>query len=333
MDTGIQANHPDLQDEDGNTRVQQIDWYAYSDTLEGPLPEQFYSHGEFHGTHVAAIAAGRKNGWAKEAHIYSMNALGSSGARIGDITECFELILAWHRAKSDPTSVHYTGRPTVVNMSWGMTSRSMGLPNPKDIIFRGVTYDGPNWSSERASQDYAEFYDKYGLTNPRRGSYDVALQIPAYDALTEELIQEGCTVCIAAGNRADIGTRDTNHVDYNNRLVYEADSGFDPIYYNRAGSPYAEGALFVAALAPTCPEYFSPANPGYEELSNFSSRGDAVDIIAPGAKIRSASAPYTSITYPIITETFEVRHFVDADNPDIYLQRSESGTSMASLLK
>ena len=333
MDQGVQANHPEFLDDDGNSRVQQINWYDYSDTINGTLPERFYGKGQFHGTHVASTAAGRKNGWAKEAHIYVMNILGQSSARINDINEAFELMLAWHRAKTDPTSPHYTGRPTVINMSWGWSTTSMGLPHPERVVFRGVEYD---WSdflhTNYSTANFAEWYDRFGIAHPDVGvTYNLSYQEPVTDAFVQELIDAGCTVCIAAGNRADINVNDPNDQDYDNRIIYDADSGFDDVFYMRPGSPYSDDALFVANLSNTCPQYWFPSNPGWEEFNPNSTRGSVIDIIAPGSKIRAASEPYTAYNYPIITETFTARHFNDINNPDsLYTEQSLSGTSMAS---
>lgn len=332
MDQGVQPNHPDLLDEDGNSRVQQINWYDYSDTIDGTLPERFYGKGEYHGTHVACTAAGRKNGWAKNAHIYVMNILGQSSARINDIEEAYELMLAWHRDKTNPSSPRYTGRPTVINMSWGYTTSSMGLPNPETIVYRGVEYDYSNFEgSTWSSSSWAEVYDRFGLVPEFNGSYRLSYQVPAIDALTEELVDAGCTVCIAAGNRGDINHSDPSHPDYNNRVIFPASSGEDDIFYMRPGSPYADGAIMVANLSSACPFYNSPDNPGWEELNASSTRGSSIDIIAPGSKIRAGSEPYTSYFAPIQTETFTARHFVDIDNPNsLFTEQSLSGTSMAS---
>ena len=334
MDQGVQANHPELLDDDGNSRVKQINWYDYSDTLNGTLPERFYAKGEFHGTHVASTAAGRKNGWAKEAHIYVMNILGQSGAQISDIHEAFELMLAWHRAKTDPTSPHYTGRPTVINMSWGYTSETRNLPHPERIVFRGVEYDYSDFIGESwTASSFAELYDRFGLVHPDAGfNYSkLSIQVPAVDALTEELVDAGCVVCTAAGNRADINVSDPTHQDYDNRLIYPEDSGHDDIFYMRASSPYSDNSIRVANLSSICPNYFFPINPGWETLTASSSRGQCIDIIAPGTKIRAASEPYTNYHTPIKTETFVVRHFSDINNPDsLYTEQSITGTSMAS---
>ena len=327
MDSGVQVNHPDLLDADGNTRVQQIDWYSYSDTLNGTLPAKFYTDPQDHGTHVACTAAGRKNGWAKEAHIYPMHVLGNGA--LTDMSVAFELMLAWHRAKTDPTSPHYTGRPTVINMSWGYHSKEMGLPNPDRIHFRGVDYPGPDWTEYRVTQTFAEYYDLYGLT--KSDPYDISVQVPEIDALTEELVDAGATICIASGNRGDIMVKDPNHQDYNNRLEWD-DPDIDDMHYMRPCSPFAEGAIYVANLSSVCRnlQLDSEDLPTSEMLSSSSGRGQAIDIIAPGTKIRAGMPEWTT-TVSIKPETFTARHYVDIDNPDpMHTEKSWSGTSMAS---
>ena len=121
VDSGIQADHPEFQDADGVSRVQQINWFTASG-VSGTMPTAHYTDYHGHGTHVAGTAAGKTYGWAKNAKIFSikLNGLqGSSDPNVGiSVADMADVIIGWHNAKPvDPT----TGvkRPTVVNHSWG----------------------------------------------------------------------------------------------------------------------------------------------------------------------------------------------------------------------
>lgn len=134
QDSGIQADHPEWNDKDGNSRLQQIDWYTESG-ISGTQDANFYSDYSGHGTHVAGIAAGKTYGWAKNARIYSQKLETLKGA--GDTStgvstvDAFDMIRIWHNNKTN-------GRPTVVNMSWGSSYGFSGTPE-------GGNYRGTDW--------------------------------------------------------------------------------------------------------------------------------------------------------------------------------------------
>ena len=68
MDTGIVVGHPEFNDLSSNTtsRINQIAW-------GGTQGGSFYTDPDGHGTHCAGIAAGRTQGWARDAQIYSFH--------------------------------------------------------------------------------------------------------------------------------------------------------------------------------------------------------------------------------------------------------------------
>ena len=130
MDTGIVPNHPEFQDKNGTSRVQQIDWYSVAG-VAGTMPSAFYTDTNGHGTAVAATTAGKTFGWAKNAKIYVMNTLGAAGTTI-DATTAFDLMTKFHQNKPIDTTIGFK-RPTIVNMSWGVTMYMMssgGTYNP-----------------------------------------------------------------------------------------------------------------------------------------------------------------------------------------------------------
>src|SRR5210317_1072071 len=81
VDTGIQVGHPEWEDADGNTRLQQIDWFAESG-VSGTQPANFYTDTNGHGRHCIGTMAGKTFGWAKNAKIYNITLYANSGNSI-----------------------------------------------------------------------------------------------------------------------------------------------------------------------------------------------------------------------------------------------------------
>jgi subtilisin family serine protease len=127
MDNGM-VDHSEFQDADGNSRYIQFDW---NQIIDGCMPSNYYTEDFYdditfsdkgHGTHCAGIAAGKTFGWAKNAHIYNVQLIGGANNQGPKITypDYYDLIRIWHERKNDPNDSLYTGRPTIVNQSFGM---------------------------------------------------------------------------------------------------------------------------------------------------------------------------------------------------------------------
>jgi len=255
QDTGIEANHPEWQDANGVSRLQQIDWYTASG-LPGTLPADFYTDYHGHGTHCAGIAAGKTYGHAKNARIYAQKLDGLQGPTDPNggmgFADAFDAIRLWHTSKNG-------SRPTVVNMSWGFFRRYQG--NPLGGMYRGNVW---TWGVDYNSNQ--QLLEEVGVVPPR-GIYRYLVGNNAQvDVDVEEMIDAGIHICIAAGNDYSKGPEN---------------------YYHRPGSPYNNTAFNVGNIDDTMID----DNGTLTDTSRASSRrGPGVNIWAPGGGIMSSSS-------------------------------------------
>ena len=297
QDTGIQADHPEFLDAKGVNRVQEIDWYQSQSVVSGTMPTAHYTDYHGHGTHVGGTAAGQTYGWAKNARIYAVKVAGLEGSSDPNsgisISDCFDVIKEWHKAKPVDASTGVV-RPTVVNMSWGYGTRYSSITGGN---FRGFDWTG---SIRDTSKGMTGYFDGIGYRHPVR--------IASVDTDVQELIDAGVHVVIAAGN-SYTKIADEGFQDYNN---YYTTAFGQTIYYHRGSSPFDDQALMVGAVDSVLADNLS------EKVAAFSNRGPGVDIYAPGVNIISSSSNvsiFTSGIYPGNTD---------------YKTANISGTSMAS---
>ena len=305
QDSGIEPNHPEWQDYNGNSRLQQINWYTESG-LPGTQSVGFYSDFDGHGSHCAGIAAGKTYGWAKNARIYAqkLGGLEVSGPSGIPISDAFDTIRLWHAAKPiDPN----TGvkRPTVVNMSWGYFAQFTG--DPTSGTYRGTpwNYGDPGFNSSNAIWLNAGIIP--GVANG--GATRILPGVNTFtDTEVDDMIDEGIHICIAAGNnyyKADL----SGGVDYDNSVV----AGGNTYFYHRGSSPKNSRAFMVGNVDS------NTYGANLDGLSGSSTKGPLVNIQAPGTNIVSVCSNtndgYTTIPYP--------------DNNSFRIM-SISGTSMAS---
>jgi subtilisin family serine protease len=322
-DSGLHVDHPEFQDADGVSRVQQIDWYTESG-VSGTQDANHYRDNHGHGTHVAGTVAGKTYGWAKNARIYSIKVSGLEGT--GDsgtgipISDCFDVIKGWHNNKPIDPATGYK-RPTIVNMSWGYGSTNTF--EPYDGYYRGTqwTYDNNNSSVATNLATSSQLQNRTGL--PLWNSYSsgnariLNTRITSVDNDVQELIDAGIHVCIASGNR-NLTIDVSGGPDYNNRYrVYPVEAGASQpggyIYYCRGSSPFSNDAFMVGNV-----DSATNSNDDLEQRASSSNHGPGVDIYAPGTRIMSAC----SNTNAIGGQDYNV----DSN----YKQANISGTSMAS---
>ena len=286
QDSGLQVDHPDFFDYNGNTRVRQIDWYQESG-LPGTQSVNHYIDTDGHGTHCAGIAAGLTYGWAKGADIYAQKLAGLEGT--GDagsgiaISEAFDLIRLWHNSKT-------SGRPTVVNMSWGYFSRRSDNPT-------GGVYRGTPWTYGVTYANDIALWQNTGVVIKADGiNRFFPARVASVDAEIDDMIADGIHVVIAAGNdnfKGDV----VGGVDYDNTIVY----GAQTYNYHRGSSPYSPNAFIIGN---SDDDTQLDGSIYKDKTAPSTSRGPRLDLFAPGTNIISTcstSSIYATTDYALDT--------------------------------
>jgi subtilisin family serine protease len=299
QDSGIQVDHPEFTDALGNSRVQQINWGAFSG---GGFTQNANHYRDFdgHGTHVAGIAAGKTYGWAKNARIYSVKIAGLEGSGDGGTgispTFAFDCIKSWHTAKAG-------SRPTVVNMSWGYLTFYNTVTS--------VTYRGTTFTDTSTTGNAAYRQSTYGIRNLSGAAYGYThicnTRIDSVDVDVQELLDAGVVVCVAAGNRSFKIDR-IGGTDYNNTM--QTDTGIK--FIHRGSSPHDDDAITVGNVDRI------PFSATLDQKATSSETGPGVDIWAPGTNIMSSCST---------TNRFGASSYY---NNATFRQVNISGTSMAS---
>ena len=292
QDSGIEVGHPEWNTRDGLTsRLKQIDWPVEAG-LSGTYTQgaQHYTDQYGHGTHCASTTAGKLYGWANNSDIYAIKIFDTDAY---GVSASFNLIRGWHNNKG-------TGRPTVVNMSWGYFGEYTNIQNGN--------YRGAGWTGTTIQNQYGMI--SAGNLNNAGTAYTFGTRVTSVDSDIEDCINDGIILVGAAGNdyhKNDVTTGD----DYDNYFVSTL---FGNRYYHRGSTPStSSNVISVGAI-----DY--QYNSGTERQTNFSTTGPRVDIYAPGYAVQAAIPQGATLS------SNTAQHPDDSN----YLIRKLQGTSMAS---
>ena len=296
FDSGIEANHPEWQDKNGNSRLKQIDWIAENGTytqahlksggLVSTQPANFYEDTSGHGTFCAGISCGKTHGWAKNADIYAMRCVGGTVTNNGYLlTDGLQLVLEWHKNKT-------TNRPTVVNMSFGY---GVGLDSTDDVaatdtgtVYNETTGNMDAWTFGDAGYTTQwEVQEKMGYPSFGGRAYGT---ISFVDSIIDQMLAAGIHISIASGNSYNTIYREpsSGNSHWHNSITLNANNFGETYHPNRAGSPKSTVNTNWSEIVIGAFDSDIDALSNQEYITSFSARGGGVDLIAPGEDIVSA---------------------------------------------
>tara|TARA_B100000282_G_scaffold91332_1_gene64091 strand:- start:779 stop:2584 length:1806 start_codon:yes stop_codon:yes gene_type:complete len=267
--------------------------------------------GDYHGSHVAGIAAGNQFGPAFESNIWSIACIGRSDIGFSSPSDGFDYIKVWHKNKPiNPL----TGRrnPTVVNCSWGLREY-VRSDLSYNASFRGTTFSRTQVVAS-TSNCPAVYYMTTNGSYKQFTSRRIAGQSEADEIGNDPDCKNIIFVC-AAGNFE--GKQEAfGGLDYNNEFTsgtFYYGSSFYDSYYNRPGTPAITNHGKPNAWIIVGSMDSQRASGSQERCSDFTERGPAIDVWAAGSNV---------------TSVYDIGYVDPRDSN--FRNRQLSGTSMAS---
>lgn len=279
-------DHPDLQDEHGNSRFIKHNWndtynQAYPDNIDRMeyylRPSRYYKFVDGnHGTSCASMAAGKDYGFAKKSQIFFCKTNFGQQTPVMSLTTWLALIRVFHQNKKN-------NRPTIVSGSFGLEKQATLFSSIFGGGFRDSAEDDiETWTRGIKTAD--QIKENYNLTWNDGG---MPAQSTFMDTALEETLDAGVHCFFSAGNRG-VRSVQPDHPEYDNYV----NTNLGQRFYNRPQSPYHPDAFNVGALGA-----FSNINTGDKyQLASFSNRGSAVDVYVAGENTRCASTDHADGT-------------------------------------
>jgi len=302
LDSGVKP-HPEFLDDKGNLRLVEFDWYQYIPGVS--MPTNFYTrYGAStpqHGTHVASIAAGRTNGWAKNARIYSFKIFRTVAGPLtpgGTIEHSLEAIRHFHISKSIDPKTGFR-RPTIVNASIGMsidvvkTYPPSLLPNQPDYYITQITdiyYKGNSLGLSGSNNvptlkhNIRHQYSSSVLDPPGYFTLIVPYSPNYINVLMKQLTDAGVIFIKSAGN--------------NQSIICKAYDANNPQYYKDIYNTYITSNKYVSFQLPNTPIYTNRAD--FDSPDTIVVGSMSPFLTFKNSKITDPSDPgYNSYTYDI----------------------------------
>jgi subtilisin family serine protease len=278
-DGHIDPNHPEFAvnpDGTGGSRVIRYNWFQHNIEVRNIDPGTYEyvvnpnDPSDNHGTHVAGIACGNTQGWAKSANIYNISPYANHPNE--NIPNWNYYVLDYIRAfhKTKPINPN-TGvkNPTIINLSWGATG-SADLSKVDNVKFQGTTFppQASPWSSYRAMLGL--------IAADSSGQVVFMVRDDSIDVDAVACISDGIILVGAAGNYFMYNDVPGGK-NYDNALRNSQTQQYTN--YMRGPSPgAAPGVISVSAVGDLVDE----------KKPDYSNAGPRTDIFAPGSSIMSS---------------------------------------------
>lgn len=245
----------------GGSRVNRYNWFQpYGGTYNYDVGTTSDNN---HGAHVAGIAAGNSQGWARNATIYNISPF---SPQLTPET-VFDYIREWHNTK--PINPETQRRnPTIINNSWGLYTENFYYSDIVEVQYRSTKYYGPFTVNQ---------LNAWGIFPDLNGQISVPVRVTNIDIAIEDCINDGIIVVGAAGNESskiDVFGGE----DYFNYVLTNLPDYSDPLPYNQGSDPVCSRlAIAVGAINTDVTE----------QKASYSNTGPRVNIYAPGSNITS----------------------------------------------